>query len=124
MHSTPLDKNDGLDFFERFKNLRNVKDTKKFCFIYECTILGIEVGKMVSHQVHPLYCFGPKMTFASFLEHSSNVKRCKTCVSGVHAIFRGTEIAKIIFHQMHSFLSLGPKIMIVSVWNILESFGM
>jgi hypothetical protein len=57
--------------FERFKNLRNVKDTKNFCFWHECTILGTEVGKMFSHQMHPSYCFGPKMTFASVLEHSS-----------------------------------------------------
>jgi hypothetical protein len=57
--------------FERFKSHRNVKDTKNFCFGRECTILGTEVRKMVSHQMHPSYCFGPKMTFASVLEYSS-----------------------------------------------------
>jgi hypothetical protein len=38
---------------------------------------GTEVGKMVSHQMHPLYCFGPKIIFASVLEHSSTF-RCET----------------------------------------------
>jgi hypothetical protein len=72
MHSTPLDKKMMVwIFFKRLKNLRNVKDTKNFCFGRECTILGTEVGKMVSHQMHPSYCFGHKMTFASVLEHSS-----------------------------------------------------
>jgi hypothetical protein len=96
-------KNNGLDCFRAFQKPSHVNDTKNFCFGHECTILGTEVGKMFSHQMHPSYCFGPKMTFASVLKHSLNVKRCKTCVSGVNALFRGTEIAKIILHQMHSF---------------------
>jgi hypothetical protein len=41
--------------------------------LFWCT----EVGKMVSHQMHPLYCFGPKIIFASVLEHSSTF-RCET----------------------------------------------
>jgi hypothetical protein len=48
------------------------------------------------------------MMFGSVLEHLGNlrrVKRCKTCVSGLNALFRGTEVVK------HSFYSIGPKMM-------------
>jgi acid stress-induced BolA-like protein IbaG/YrbA len=36
-------------------------------------------------------------------------KRCKTCVSGLNALFWGTEVVK------HPFNSIGPKMMFVSV---------
>jgi hypothetical protein len=48
------------------------------------------------------------MMFGSVSEHLSNlrnVKRCKTCVSGLNAVFPGTEVVK------HSFYAIGPKIM-------------
>jgi acid stress-induced BolA-like protein IbaG/YrbA len=48
------------------------------------------------------------MMFGSVLEHLANlrrVKRCKTCVSGLNALFRGTEAVN------HSFYSIGPKMM-------------
>jgi hypothetical protein len=48
------------------------------------------------------------MMFGSVSEHLGNlrrVKRCKTCVPGLNALFRGTEVVK------HSFYSIGPKMM-------------
>jgi hypothetical protein len=42
------------------------------------------------------------MFFGSVLEHSVNlldVKRKKTCVSGMNALFWGTEVTKIISHH-------------------------
>jgi hypothetical protein len=48
------------------------------------------------------------MMFGSVLKHFANlgpIKRCKTCVSGLNALFRGTEVAK------HPFYSIGTKIM-------------
>jgi acid stress-induced BolA-like protein IbaG/YrbA len=55
---------------------------------------------------------GPKMMFGSVLEYFTNlrqVKRCKTCVSGLNALFRGTEVVKLPFY------SIGPKMMFGSV---------
>jgi acid stress-induced BolA-like protein IbaG/YrbA len=52
------------------------------------------------------------MMFGSISEHLANlrhVKRCKTCVSGLNALFRGTEVLK------HPFYSIGPKMMFGSV---------
>jgi acid stress-induced BolA-like protein IbaG/YrbA len=52
------------------------------------------------------------MMFGSVSDHFNNlrqVKRCKTCVSGLNALFRGTEIVK------HPFYSIGPKMMFGSV---------
>jgi hypothetical protein len=50
--------------------------------------------------------------FGSVSEHFANlrhIKRCKTYVSGLNALFRGTEVVK------HPFYSLGPKMMFGSV---------
>jgi acid stress-induced BolA-like protein IbaG/YrbA len=52
------------------------------------------------------------MMFGCVSEHFANlghVKRCKTCVSGLNALFRGNEVAK------YPFYSIGPKILFGSV---------
>jgi acid stress-induced BolA-like protein IbaG/YrbA len=52
------------------------------------------------------------MMFGSVSEHFANlrhVKRCKTCVSGLYALFQGTEVAK------HPSYSIRPKMMFRSV---------
>jgi hypothetical protein len=52
------------------------------------------------------------MMFGSVSEHFANlrhVKRCKTCVSGLNALFRGNEVVK------HSFYFIGIKMMFGSV---------
>jgi hypothetical protein len=79
---------------------------QNLCFGPECTISGTEVVK------HPFYSIGPKMMFRIVSEHFANlrhVKRCKTCVSGLDALFWGTEVIK------HPFYSIGPKMMFGSV---------
>jgi acid stress-induced BolA-like protein IbaG/YrbA len=79
---------------------------QNLCFGTECTVLGTEVGK------HPFYSVGPKMMFGSVSEHFTNlrqVKRFKTCVSGLNALFWGTEVVKPPFY------SVGPKMMFGSV---------
>jgi acid stress-induced BolA-like protein IbaG/YrbA len=48
------------------------------------------------------------MMFGSVSEHFTNlrhVKRCKSCVSGLNAMFRCTEVVK------HPIYSIGPKMM-------------
>jgi hypothetical protein len=52
------------------------------------------------------------MMFGSVSEHFANlrhVKRRKTCVSGLNAVFRGTKIAK------HPLYSIGTKMVFGSV---------
>jgi hypothetical protein len=59
---------------------------------------------------------GPKVMFGSVSEYFSNlwqVKRCKTCVSGLNGLFRGTEVVK------HPFYSIGP---IMMFWSVSEHF--
>jgi hypothetical protein len=52
------------------------------------------------------------MMFGTVSEHFANLrhtKRCKTCVSGLNALFWGTEVVK------HPFYTIGPKMMFGSV---------
>jgi hypothetical protein len=79
---------------------------------------------MVSHQMHPFYSIGPQMMFGCPLEHLENlphVKRCKTCVWGLNALFWCTEVAEIVSHQMHPFFSIGPQMVFCSIWEHLEN---
>jgi hypothetical protein len=79
---------------------------QNLCFGPECNILGTEVVK------HLLYSIGPIMMFGSVSEPLTNlrhVKRCKTCVSGLNALFRGTEVVR------HPIYSIGPKMMFGTV---------
>jgi hypothetical protein len=65
---------------------------------------------MISQQIHPFNSIRPKIMFGSVLEHLVNlplVKRCKTCISDLNAVFRGTEVVRMVFQQMHPFHSLG-----------------
>ena len=56
--------------------------------------------------------------FGSVSEHFANlrhVKRCKTCVWGVNAVFRATEATKMVSQQKHPFYTIRPKTMFGSV---------
>ena len=109
--------------FEHFRNLWHVKRCKTCVSGLNALFRGTEVAKMVSYQMHPFYSIGPKMMFGSVLEHFGNlrhVKGCKTCVSGLNALFRGTKVAKMVLHLIHPFYSIGPQMMFGSV---LEHFG-
>jgi hypothetical protein len=103
---------------EHFGNLQNVKRCKTCVTGMNALFWITELAKMVSHQMHQLYCIGHKIFLRSVLEHFVNllhVKRKKTCVSVLNALIWGTEVAKIVSHQMHSFNSLGPIKMFGSV---------
>ena len=108
---------------EHFENIRHIKRCKICVLGVNALYRGTEVAKMVSHEMHPFYSIGTTMMYGSVLEHFENiqhVKGCKTCVSGLNALFRGTEVAKMVWHQMHPFYCIRPKIMFGCV---LEHFG-
>jgi hypothetical protein len=88
--------------------------------IFWCT----EVAEIVSNQMYPFYSIGPNVMFGCLLEHLENlrhVKRCKTCVSGMNALFWCTEDAKMVSHQMHAFYSIRPKVMFGCLLEHLEN---
>ena len=108
------------------------------CFRPECTILGYEVGKKVSHNsIHstplkPKCCLGVfqsnsqtfgKMMFGSVSEQFANLRhvtRCKSCVSNLKALFRGTEVAKMVSQQKRPFYSITAKMMF---WSVSKQFA-
>jgi hypothetical protein len=79
---------------------------QNLCFSPECTISGYrscEASILLHWNQNDVWeCFGH---FANLL----HVKRCKTWVSGLNALFLGTEVAK------HPFYSIGTKMMFRSV---------
>jgi hypothetical protein len=101
------------------------------CLKIECTILGYsscENGFVpTAFIVHHCTKNDVWESFGAF-RNLSECKRCKTCVSGVNALFRGTEVAKMISHQMHHFYSIRPKMMFGcvlkhfrTVWNVKDA---
>jgi hypothetical protein len=97
----------------RFTKLRTYK-MKNLCFGPECSISGYQSCD------DPFYSIRPKMMFGSVSEHFANlrhVKRCKTCVSGLNALFRGTEVRSI-----HS-TTLDPKRCLRLFRSISLTFG-
>jgi hypothetical protein len=89
---------------EHFVNLLLVKRCKTCVSVLNAVFGRTEVLKMVLDQMHQFYSIAQKMMLwivFEQLKNLRNVKRQKTFVSGVNALFRGTEIVKIIFHQMH-----------------------
>ena len=103
---------------EYFINFWCVKRCKTYVWRLNPLLRGTEAAKMVSQQKHPLYTIRPKTMFGSVSEHFANlrlVKRCKTCVWGVNAVFRGTEAAKMVSQQKHAFYTIRPKMIFGSV---------
>ena len=91
---------------------------QNLCFCLNALFRGTDLAKMVSQRKQPFYSITPKMMFGSVLEHITNlrhVKRCKTCVSGLNALFRGTEVAKMVSQRKHPFYPLKPRMMFGSV---------
>ena len=66
--------------------------------------------------------------FGSVSEHFADLqhlKRCKTCVSGLKALFRGTELAKMVSQQNQPLYPIRPQMVFESVsehfanlWNV------
>jgi hypothetical protein len=70
---------------------------------------------------HPFCSIGPKMMFGSVSVHLVNlghVKRCKTCISSLNALFRGTEVVK------HPFYYIRLKMLFGYVSKHSVTFGM
>jgi ribosomal protein L31 len=109
---------------EHLDNLRHVKRWKPCVSGMNAIFWCTEVAEMVSNQMHPFYSIGPNVMFGCLLEHLINlryVKRCKTCVSRMNALFWCTEVAKMVSHQLHAFYSIGPKVMFGCLLEHLEN---
>jgi hypothetical protein len=88
--------------------------------IFLCT----EVAELVSQEMHLFYFIGRRVMFRYLLEHLENlrhVNRCKTCVSGMNALFWYTEVAKMVLHQMQAFYSIEPNVMFGCLLEHLEN---
>jgi hypothetical protein len=112
---------------EHLKNLQHVKRYKNCNSGMKAISWYTEVAKTVTHQMHPFNSIGPKVMFGFLLEHLENlrhVKRCKTCVSGLDALFQCNDVVKMVSQQMHAFYSSGPKVMFGCLLEHLENFGM
>jgi hypothetical protein len=99
---------------EHLENLWHVKRCKTCNSGMNAISWCTEAAKMVTHQMHLFYSIGLKMMFDCLLEQLENlrnVKRCKTCVSGMNALFWCTEVAEIVSKKMYPFYSIGPNVM-------------
>jgi hypothetical protein len=109
---------------EHFANLQHKKRCNTCLSGPNALCRGTEVAKMVSWQKHPFYSTGPKMRIESVFQHFRylrNVKRCKTCVSGLNALF-GVPKLQIWFcnQNIHS-TPLDPKWLFGVFWSISKT---
>jgi acid stress-induced BolA-like protein IbaG/YrbA len=92
IYSTPLDT---IDVCECFGSFRWPSTGKRCKTCVRAWMHYFGVPKLWNNSI------GPKMMFRSVSEHFTNVrhvKRCKSCVSGLNAMFRGTEVVKHLFY--------------------------
>jgi acid stress-induced BolA-like protein IbaG/YrbA len=76
-----------------FADLQHVQRCKTCVSGLNALLQGTEVKKLVLRQKHLFHTIRPKVMFGSVSEHFANflrVKRCKTCVLDLNALFRGT----------------------------------
>jgi hypothetical protein len=111
---------------EHFRNLRKIKWCKTCVSGLNALFFGTKVTKIISWQKHPFYSTGPKMRIESVFQHFRylrNVKRCKTCVSGLNALF-GVPKLQIWFcnQNIHS-TPLDPKWLFGVFWSISKTLG-
>jgi hypothetical protein len=79
-----------LVVFWSFRRPLGSKKMQNFCFGNVCTILVYRSRGNGFALNASIFSIGPQMMFACVLEHLENlrhVKRCKTCVSGLNALF-------------------------------------
>jgi hypothetical protein len=72
-----------MSILEHFVNLPRAKRCKTCVSVPNALFRGTQVAKMVSHLLHPLYSFAPKMMIGSVLEH--------------FGIFQNVKDAKLVF---------------------------
>ena len=97
---------------ELFPNLRHVKWGKTCVSGLNALFRGTEVVKMVSQRNKLSYPNRPQTMFESVLEHFPNlrhVKRGKTCVSSLNALFWGAEVAKMVSQWNQPFYPSRPQ---------------
>ena len=84
---------------EHFAELWHKKRCKICVSGMNALFRGTELAKMVSQRNHPFYSIRPKTMFGSVSEHFADLrhlKRLKTCVSGLNALFPASELAKMV----------------------------
>jgi hypothetical protein len=94
-----------------FGNPQNVKIDKTCVSDFNALFRGIEVAKNGFTPNGSILLHWTRNDVLECFQHFTNlryVKRYKTFVSGVNALFRGTEVAKMVLHQILAFNSLGP----------------
>ena len=103
---------------EHFANLQHVKRGKTRVSDQNAVFRGTELAKMVSERNQPFHPIRAQTMFESVSEHFVNlqhVKRGKTCVSGLNALFRGTEVVKMVSERNQPFHTIRPQTMFESV---------
>jgi hypothetical protein len=95
---------------EHFANLLHVKRCKTCVSGLNALFGSTKVAKMLSQQKRRFYSIRHKMMFGSVLEHFNNrlhVKRCKTFVSGLYALFRALKLRSVHSTPLHAKLYTG-----------------
>ena len=85
-----------LEVFRSISQIFTMKNDGNFVLGMNA-ISQYQTSEKVSLGTHPIYSIGPKTMFGCVSEHFANLqneKWCKTCVSGLNALFRGSELAK------------------------------
>ena len=110
---------------EHFPNLWDVKWCKTCVSSLKELFRGTELAKMVSQRYQPFYPIRPQMMFDNVSEHFANlqhVKRGKTCISSLNALFRGTKLANMVSQRNQAFYPTRPQTMFVSVLEHFANF--
>ena len=111
---------------EHFANLRHVKRGKTCVSGLNALFWGTEVAKMVSQRNQPFYPTRPQMMFESVSEHFANlqhVKRGKTCISSLNALFRVSKLQKYFHNEIYNSTPLHPNDVWV-FWSISQTLHM
>ena len=109
---------------EQFANLRHLKRYKTSVSSLNALFWGTEVAKMVSQENPSFYSIRPQLVFRSVLKHFANrrhVKRRKTCVSTLNALFYGNEVAETVSQRNYPLYSSRPKMVLGSVQKHLPN---
>ena len=110
---------------EHFVNIQHVKRGKTSVPGLDALFRGTKRTKMVSQWNQQFYPIKPQMMFESVSKHFVNiqhVKRGKTSVPGLDALFRGTELAKMVSQQNQPFYPVRYQTIFESVSKQFANF--
>ena len=106
-HSTPIRSQIMFESVsDDFANLQHVKRGKTCVSGINALFRCAEVAKMVSLRNQPFYPTRPQMIFVCVSKNFANiqhVKRRKTCVLGINALFRCAEVEKMVSQRNQPF---------------------